>query len=208
MSDQKDNENANAPENREPTANSRVTPAVPFVVLVSILWGGMTYFDSHGGNFNGQVYARNLNHAPPVLGLSPAQEQLLKGKGIYTRNCSACHQPSGGGVPGQFPPLAGSDWVNGVGPNRIIRLVLDGITGPIEVNGNAFNSAMVPWRPMMSDEEIAAVVAYIRNEAEWGNSDDGVFIKPSLVKSIRGATSGHAGQPYSADELLGLPDAD
>lgn len=207
MSDEIDNQNDNAPENREPTANSRVTPAVPFVLLVSILWGGMTYFDSHGGNFNGQVYARNLNQAPPVLGLTPFQEAMVKGKGIYTRNCAACHQPSGGGVPGQFPPLAGSDWVNGIGPNRIIRLVLDGITGPIEVNGNAFNSAMVPWRPTMSDEEISAVVTYIRNEGEWGNSD-GELVKASLVGAIRGATSGHAGQPYAADELLALPHSD
>ena len=171
MSDQEEQMNQGGKmETREPTANSICTPAWPFILIVTIFWLGMNYFDSYGGGFSKNVFAKNLSHDPPQLGLPPEMVKMIKGKKVYAASCLACHQPSGKGAPGQFPPLAGSDWVNGVGPNRIIRMVLDGASGPIKVNGVDYNSAMVPWRPMLSDDDIANVVSYIRNEAEWGNS--------------------------------------
>ena len=192
-------------ENREPTANSITTPAWPFILVVFIFWLGMRYIDAYGGGFSKEVFAKNLSSAPPQLSLSPEQLAMVKGKAIYLRNCAACHQPHGKGVPGQFPPLSNSDWVNGVGPDRIVRLVLDGINGPIKVNGKDFNNAMVPWRPTMSDKEIAFVVSYIRNEADWGNA--GSFVTEKHVAAIRGETSERAGSPYTAEELLGIPDS-
>jgi len=192
-------------EAREPSANSITTPAWPFILVVIIFWLGMRYIDAYGGGFSKDVFVRNLDAPPPQLSLSPEQLAMVKGRTIFLRNCGACHQPHGKGVPGQFPPLAGSDWVNGVGPDRIIRLVLDGINGPIKVNGAEFNNAMVPWRPTMSDKEIAYVVSYIRNEADWGNS--GSFVTEKEVAAIRAETSSHAGTPYTAEELLGLPDS-
>ena len=205
MSDSDNNPNATAPENREPTANSRVTPATPFILFVAILWGGMHYFDSHGGSFDQMVQLGHLDGPPPNLGGSPINIAKAKGKAIYGRNCAACHQPNGAGNP-LFPPLAGSDWVNGVGPNRIIRLILDGVQGPITVSGKDYNNAMVPWRPTMTDDDIAAVVTYIRNEAEWGN-ESGDLIIGAQVKAIRDATAGRAGA-YSPEELLAIPHSD
>ncbi|MBL6765893.1 MAG: cytochrome c [Verrucomicrobiae bacterium] len=190
---------------REPQANSVATPAWPFILMVVLLWCGMRYFDAHGGAFDNRVFAKNMSSPPPVLGMSPEQEALAKGKTVYLQYCAACHQPHGKGVPGQFPPLSGSDWVNNVGPNRMIRLVLDGVSGPITVNGAVYNNAMVPWRPMLSDEQIAWVVSYVRNDPEWGNT--GTFVSAAEVKAIREATVSHAGQPYSAGELLSSPDS-
>ena len=190
---------------REPQANSVATPAWPFILMVVLLWCGMRYFDVHGGAFDNRVFAKNMSSPPPVLGMSPEQEALAKGKTVYLQYCAACHQPHGKGVPGQFPPLSGSDWVNNVGPNRMIRLVLDGVSGPITVNGAVYNNAMVPWRPMLSDEQIAWVVSYVRNDPEWGNT--GTFVSAAEVKAIRDATVSHAGQPYSAGELLSTPDS-
>ena len=193
-------------ETREPTANSIATPAWPFILIVAIFWLGMNYFDSYGGGFSKNVFAKNLPHDPPQLGLPPEMVAFMKGKASYQTYCVACHQPSGKGVPGQFPPLAGSDWVNGVGPNRMISLVLDGVSGPFKVNGIDYNSAMVPWRPVMTDEEIANVISYVRNEADWGNS--GSFVTKEQVAAIRAKTSGHAGSPYSADESMGIAHSD
>lgn len=191
---------------REPTANSVTTPAWPFILLVFIFWLGMDYFNSYGGGFSKNVFAKNLSQDPPQLGLPPEMVQMIKGKTVYQSGCVACHQPNGKGVPGQFPPLAGSDWVNDVGPNRMIRLVLDGVNGPINVNGNDFNAAMVPWRPTLSDEQIANVISFVRNQSEWGNS--GSYVTPAQVKAIRDVTSPHANTPYTSEELLALPHLD
>jgi mono/diheme cytochrome c family protein len=201
-------ENRNAAVNlaaREPEVGSTITPAWPLILLVVLLWWGMRYFEAQGGAFNNNVYYANLGSPPPVLGMSPEQEALAKGKVAYLTYCAACHQPHGKGVPGQFPPLAESDWVNGVGPNRIIRLVLDGVAGPITVKGQQYSNAMVPWRPMLNDDQIAWIVSYIRNESEWGNT--GSFVTAAEVKAIREATSAHAGSPYNANELLSVLDS-
>lgn len=191
---------------REPQTGSVATPAWPFVLLVVMLWLGMRYFEAEGGSFDNKVYYGYHGTRPPVIGGDPLIAQLERGKKSYAAYCSACHQPHGKGLPGQFPPLAGSDWVNGVGPNRIIRLVLDGVGGPITVNGMEFNNVMVPWRPTLNDAQIADIVSYIRNEAEWGNA--GSFVTAAEVKAIREATAAHAGTPYNADELLSTPDVD
>lgn len=190
---------------REPQSGSMATPAWPFILLVMMLWGGMRYFEAQGGSFDNKVYYGYHGEAPPIIGGDPRMIQLEQGKKAYLTYCAACHQPHGKGVPGQFPPLAGSDWVNGLGPNRIIRLVLDGVNGPITVKDQAFNNAMVPWRPTLNDEQIAAIISYIRNDAEWGNA--GTFVTAAEVKAIREATAAHAGSPYTAEELLAAPDS-
>jgi mono/diheme cytochrome c family protein len=146
---------------------------------------------------------RSTNQLADLHPKSEAQIAYEKGRRIYRANCAACHQESGLGVSGQFPPLAGSDWVLTEGPNRIIKLVLNGISGPIKVNGQTYNNVMVPWRDTLKDEDIAAVVTYIRSE--WGNKASDV--KPEQVAKIREATRDKVGS-WTADALLALPDKD
>ena len=93
--------------------------------------------------------------------------------------CSACHQPTGLGIPGAFPPLAGSEWVNGPVEN-LIRIQLRGLMGEIEVKGVKYNSVMPP-NATMSDDQIAEVLTYVRNE--WGNK--GSAVTPDMVKALR-----------------------
>ena len=84
--------------------------------------------------------------------------------------CFARHQPTGLGLPGMFPPLASSDWVAAKKPDRIIRMVLHGFTGPITLNGKPFTSPaplMPPQGAALSDQQIADVLTYVRNA--WGN---------------------------------------
>jgi mono/diheme cytochrome c family protein len=87
------------------------------------------------------------------------------GEAIFKASCAACHQESGLGVAGAFPPLAGSPWVTG-GKQTPIFLLLRGLQGPIEVNGATYNSVM-PSFSSLKDEEIAKVLSYVRSS--WGN---------------------------------------
>jgi mono/diheme cytochrome c family protein len=86
------------------------------------------------------------------------------------------------------------------GPNRIIKLILNGIQGPITVSGQQFNNSMVPWRDTMTDEQIAAVATYIRST--WGNKAPPVTIDE--VKAQRDATASRS-TAWSAAELLAQP---
>jgi len=95
------------------------------------------------------------------------------GETQFKTACIACHGPTGAGVPGLAPPLAGSEWVEGPVEN-LIRIQMRGLTGPIEVAGQLYNLPipMTPLGALQNDEQMAAVLTYIRNS--WGNSASAV----------------------------------
>jgi mono/diheme cytochrome c family protein len=124
-----------------------------------------------------------------------------KGKVIYSKEgfCITCHQEDGKGLTAAgFPPLAGTQWVIG-NQNRLIKIILNGLMGPIEVLGKEYPGQvpMTPYRGMLNDEEVAAVATYVRNS--FGN--EASAITPAKVKAVRDATSGKTGF-YSPTELL------
>ena len=94
-------------------------------------------------------------------------------------SCGACHQPHGNGQEGLAPPLAGSEWANG-SEERIIRIALHGLMGPMTIKGKKWDLIM-PGLGIFEDEQLAGIVTYVRRE--WGNSADPV--KPETVKAIR-----------------------
>ncbi len=103
-------------------------------------------------------------------GAAAAPDPMVVGKRLFTQNCAVCHQQTGLGVAGQFPPLAGSEWVlsqDWHGDNHMVKIVLHGFHGPVTVKGEQFNNVMAPWGKVLKDEQIAAVLTYVRNE--WGN---------------------------------------
>ena len=116
---------------------------------------------------------------PAIAGLSK-EMQVEKGKQVYMGLCFACHQLDGKGLPGAFPPLAGSDYLL-VDRARAIRTVLKGLTGPIVVNGVTFNSAMPPQEAVLTDQQISDVLTFVYNS--WGNKGD-AFTRDD-VKTIR-----------------------
>ncbi len=132
--------------------------------------------------------------------------QISSGKEIYMKAapggglCFSCHQPTGLGLPGQFPPLAGSDWVLG-DKERLIKISINGLMGEIEVNGVKYNNVMAPPGippGSLTDSQIADVLTYIRNE--WGNSASAV--SASEVAVVRAATKDRAAmQMWTAAEL-------
>ncbi len=193
-------------EDPEPSAGSAAVPIWIFVVLTVLFYFGMQYLDSHAGGFSTHVYQRykSTNELISYIPYDPAKEQFNKGLAVYNRpTCAPCHQPTGSGTPGLFPPLAGAEWVHTKDPGRAIRIVLDGLQGPIQVKGQAFNNAMPPWRPTLNDEEIAQVLTYVRQA--WGN--DAPAVKTDEVAKIRKDTASR-GIPWTADELLKIPVAE
>ncbi len=89
------------------------------------------------------------------------------GATVYQTNCSSCHQASGQGLPGTFPPLAGNPVVTG-DPATVIHIVKNGLTGQLTVKGVGYNGEMPAWGQTLSTNDIAAVITYVRSA--WGNS--------------------------------------
>ncbi|OIN09678.1 copper-containing nitrite reductase [Oceanisphaera psychrotolerans] len=119
---------------------------------------------------------QSIPNGHPKLVASSKDDQLLFGKRVYEANCQACHQASGQGIPGAFPPLAGSDFLN-TDTTRAIDVVLHGLKGPIKVNGQAFDSIMPAMS--LSDEDAANVLTYVLNS--WDNSG-GVISREQVAK--------------------------
>jgi hypothetical protein len=106
------------------------------------------------------------------------------------------------GVAGQFPPLVASEWVVGgdwVGDNHLVKILLAGMQGPIQVKGTTYNNAMPPWS-QLKDEHIASILTYIRSE--WGNGAAPITVE--YVKTIRAATVDRK-DPWTQKELKAIP---
>jgi len=144
--------------------------------------------------------------ATPPASPAPAAggaDLLAAGQRIYSTVCIACHQPTGQGLPPMFPPLAGSDWVNVNKPDRMIRIVLHGFTGPITINGKPFASPapmMPPQGGALNDEQIAGVLTYVRSN--FGNKAGPVT--PDQVKAIREAEKARSAM-WTEAEILKIP---
>jgi len=121
--------------------------------------------------------------SPVIVPLTAAQQvQFDHGKQIYANICAACHQPSGAGQEGLAPPLVDSEWLLG-SPQRTARIVLNGVAGPIKVDGVEFQLEM-PALATLSDQDIADVLTYARREWEHGADP----VDPETVHAIREAT--------------------
>lgn len=128
-------------------------------------------------------------------------ELYKKGREIYARDgyCSTCHQPDGKGLfASGYPPLAGTKWVNG-NEDRLIKLVLKGLLGPIEIAGKKYPGQvpMTPFEGLLNDEEVAAVLTYVRNS--FGNQASP--IQPEKVKQVRAEVKSVEGF-YTPEKLL------
>lgn len=190
--------------NGEPTSARMNTPALLVALLAALLFWGDLYIVDHGGELDARVYTpyRSAEQLAAFRPLSEDDKIIARGKIVFS-NCAGCHQDTGLGNPGSgWPPLAGSEWVTAEGPNRLIRIVLEGLQGPITVGGREFGTAaMTPFRSAFTDDQIADVLSYIRHS--WGNKAG--IVKPEQVKAIRQETEARNGIAWTADELLTIP---
>ena len=107
-------------------------------------------------------------------------ERIANGEQVFNRTCMACHQSNGQGLPGIFPPLAGSDFLL-ADRERAMHIVLEGKQGEIVVNGKKFNQVMTPQN--LTDDEIASVLTFVMNS--WGNKAK--MVEPDEVAKVRAA---------------------
>jgi mono/diheme cytochrome c family protein len=120
----------------------------------------------------------------------------LDGAPIYAARCAACHQGTGAGLPGVFPPLAASEWVTGK-DDVLATILLHGVTGALTVNGAKFAGAMPAFKEQLKDDEIAAVATYLRSQ--WGNKASAVSAE--LVAKVRSETASRTA-PWNGDAEL------
>jgi mono/diheme cytochrome c family protein len=186
----------------EPQADTAAMPAWLFVLLIVLVYWGMLHLDRYAGGFNDQVYGpyQSYKQLADIQPKSGAEMLVAKGEVVYNMLCFACHQTSGMGSPGQYPPLAGSEWAQGPA-ERVIRIPLKGLTGPIQVKGHTWTGVSMPafgtTPPLDDDENLAAVLTYVRQA--WGNKAPP--ITPEQVKAIRAAIASRS-SPWTAEELL------
>lgn len=132
--------------------------------------------------------------------LTSAQKEFIAaGKQLYLVICAACHQPAGQGQEGMAPPLANSDWASG-SEGRLVRVVLQGVGGPMSVNNKDYNLDMPGLGQALTDEQIAQILSYIRRDL--GN--EAPIVETAGVKKIRDQTKDR-GASWSAEELQALP---
>ena len=142
----------------------------------------------------------------PVIAATPAgppltaaeQKRFDAGKAVYEATCVACHQPHGLGQDGLAPPLLGSEWVAG-SEQRLVRIVLHGVRGPIMVKKQTYELDM-PALGVLDDGQIADILTYVRRE--WGHGFTPV--EAATVKKIRQETSKRE-DAWSQPELLKIP---
>jgi mono/diheme cytochrome c family protein len=180
----------------EPRAGDAPVPVWLFVLLFLLLYGGMVFFDRTSGWFSPEVYSPYRSAAELALYQPPTGgPDLGRGKTIYENLCGLCHNNDGTGKPGQAPPFVNSEWVLG-SPNRLIRIPLAGLAGPVQVAGQQWNLAMPAMGATLSEDDLAAVLTYLRQS--WGNKASA--ITPEQVKAVR-AEVGNRSQPWTAAEL-------
>jgi mono/diheme cytochrome c family protein len=172
----------------EPAAEESCAPAIgsapipPWLVGViglGFFWAG-GYLFSFSGGFKPDVFDYEPKFGV-VGGSAVAVDPKVVGKALFSANCITCHQANGQGLPGQYPPLAGSEIVLGPAVNHTIAIVLKGLQGPVTVKGQAFNNAMQPWEGQYTDQQLASILTYVRSD--WGNN--GSPVTAEMVKQVR-----------------------
>lgn len=199
MSDE--NTSRNTPD-AEPTATRSAAPMWIIVVTLVLIFLGGHYLDMRGGLFKATVYmpydsTETLDSFQPQSGAAAA---AARGRRVYEQVCGVCHGVDGAGKPGQAPPLAGSEWVNAKGFNRLAHIPLEGLTGDVKVEGKDWTLNMAAMGAMLPDADLAGVLTYIRTS--WGNK--GGEVTADDIKKVRASIKSHA--QATADELLKMPE--
>jgi mono/diheme cytochrome c family protein len=170
----------------------RTTRLIIGLCVLLVVWGGC-YLMKYNGAFKANIFDAKATDGK-IAAPKPV-DPIVMGKRYYAVNCAACHQGTGLGVPGQYPPLAGSKWVTG-DEERLDKIVLNGVDGFLKVKGETYNGAMPAWEDVLNDDQIASILTYIRSA--WGNEAPAVTAE--TVAEDRAEFSDHD-DPWTAKEL-------
>ncbi len=188
----------------EPTSTLAVVPVWLLILMLVVVYWGAVFFDKHGGWFNPRVYGpyasiAELDRYQPRQGED--ESIIRRGMDVFELTCAPCHNPDGKGKPNQAPPLCGSEWVQVEKPERLIRIPLYGLNGPITVKEQqmTFPAGMVAIGWDIPEDDLAAVLTYIRQA--WGNKASRVTAEQ--VKAVK-TQVGKRG-PSTPEELMTVP---
>lgn len=186
-------------------ARYRLLPLNLLFIFSGLIFFGGTYLGRYAGHFDPHVFNENAPRGGAKGAEAVAANPVEVGKKLFNNAaCNTCHQPNGVGVPGAIPPLVESEWVAG-SEERLIRIVLHGLAGPIKVKGTDYNSAMPAFGRVAgggynwSDDKIAAVLTYIRQD--FGNKAGPITAEK--VTEIR--TKEGDRKPWAPADLEKLP---
>ncbi len=184
-------------EKKEPAEGfSQIPIYLVFIFGIVIFWGGI-YLAKYSSGFHPLIYDENVHPRDLVKqDEGGGYDPTVAGPKFYKKNCVACHQATGEGIPGAFPPLNGSKWVAG-NEERMINILLSGLSGSITVKGKEYVGAM-PGLKQFDDKDLAAVITFVRGNAEWGNNSSEV--SPEKVAEMR-AKYGSRTAAWSPQEL-------
>lgn len=168
-------------ENADPTEQANPVPKLVMgLVLGLVIWAVSYIFVQEAG---GDVSLGDKRD-PSTLVAATGPGGPVDGAQVYAARCVACHQATGKGLPGVFPPLAGSSWVTG-DADTVLQIALRGLTGPIEVLGATYDGAMPAFAEQLSDEELAAVLTHVRSQ--WGNAAAPIDAAAAKAARLRSA---------------------
>ena len=184
---------AHKTENADPHEQHNPVPKVVLALVCGLLVWAVSYIAIERADGSAALGDRRDVAA---LAASAGQGTVADGKQLFAANCQACHQASGQGIPGVFPPLAGSPWVTGE-PDRLAQILLHGMTGPLDVLGTTYNGAMPAFGEQFSDAEIAALATHIRGQ--WGNG--AAPVEAAQVAAARAASTAQK-EPWHGGEAL------
>lgn len=187
-----------APRLREKEDPNEINRPLPWFFVMSLgamaMWGAFYIYITPSGDDSAFGDQRTVVSLRPPLVLAGAVT-AVDGKQLFGAKCAACHQSTGLGVAGVFPPVAASEWV--LGDEKILtNILLHGVNGEMVVTGKTYKGAMPAWNSL-SDDELAAVLTYIRSD--WGNAAPP--IKAEIIKNQRELTKARA-EPYAGGSSI------
>lgn len=182
----------------------RMAPLVLLFVFSGLIFYAGTYLNFYSGHYSPAIFNENA-HPTNTVAAAAKIDPLVLGKRNFEQVCATCHQATGLGVEGIYPPLAGSEWVAG-SPERLIRIVVHGLQGPITVSGKQYGAAAMPAFGKVTgggynwnEDRIAAVLTYIRHS--WNNNAGP--ISSEEVAAVLAKEGSH--KTWSQDELQKIP---
>lgn len=163
-------------EHDDPEENARAVPWGLLLLILGLFTWGVVYFAS-----NSMSDKLNWGDQRTLADVAAPEKSAVA---------------DGAGLPGVFPPLAGSEWVNGK-PALVAQILLHGINGPISVKGQQYQGQMPAFGAKLSDVEIAAVLSHVRSQ--WGNQSPP--LDAASVAAARAASQSQS-QPWAGAAAL------
>jgi mono/diheme cytochrome c family protein len=188
----------------EPAEGFKLMPLFLLGFVSTMIFVTSIYVVHYRAGFSPMVYDERFDPTTAVGSASKEltpEQVIAAGKKSYQQVCATCHQVTGQGVAGVYPPLVGTDWVTG-NEERVVRILLHGLSGKIEVSGKTYNGVMPAFGKVpgggynWNEEKISQVLTYIRQE--WGNKAEP--ITKAKVAEVLAKEAARA-KPWTAQEL-------